>query len=298
MKAIGALICLGLSLIGCGASASQPRDSRFQAQVRRTPETEIAWYARGEGPPLVMLIGTGSTMAEWDPALLRRLAETHRLIMFDYPGVGRSGPWRGDSFDSLADTTAAFMREIGVDRADVLGWSMGGFVAQRLAIGHPEVVSHLILAGTNPGGSETDLGPPSAQDLDSDPDPSDQAILEELYPPNRQDEGRRFLKRLVRASQSGEIPDDFEVSDRTVNRQVEAEDPWLRSDRNYRQLATLAIPTLAAGGREDIVVPPINLERIARRVPGSTLRLFPGAHAFLFQERKAFTEAVNELSGD
>ena len=78
--------------------------------------TEVAWYERGEGPPLVMLMGTGSTMAEWDPALLRLLARDHRLILFDYPGVGLSGPWRGRSFDSLADTTAGLMKAIGVPR--------------------------------------------------------------------------------------------------------------------------------------------------------------------------------------
>ncbi len=297
MRVVACLIFLSLLLTGCGTPAQQSRDAQFRAQVRRAPGIDIAWYERGQGPPLVMLMGTGSTMAEWDPALLRRLAETHRLIMFDYPGVGLSGPWQDSSFDSLADSTAVFMREIGLDRADVLGWSMGGFVAQRLAINHPETVSHLILAGTNPGGSETDLGPPSAQDLDSDPDPSDKAILEELYPPERQGEGRRFLSRLVRASRSGEIPDDFQVSERTVEAQVRAEDPWLRSNENYHQLATLAAPTLAAGGRRDVVVPPVNLRRIARRAPVSTLRLLPGAHAFLFQERDRFTEAVDEFLG-
>ena len=55
----------------------------------------IAWYERGQGPPLVMLMGTGSTMAEWDPALLRLLARDHRLILFDYPGVGIRGPGAG-----------------------------------------------------------------------------------------------------------------------------------------------------------------------------------------------------------
>ncbi|MBA3865312.1 MAG: alpha/beta fold hydrolase [Solirubrobacterales bacterium] len=77
-------------------------------------------------------------MAEWDPALLRLLAPHHRLLLFDYPGVGFSGPWRGrTSFDSLADYSAGLMAAIGVPRSDVLGWSMGGFVAQRLAIDHP-----------------------------------------------------------------------------------------------------------------------------------------------------------------
>ncbi len=292
-------ICLGLAALacGCGHSSSHPRQG-FEAQVRiaRVANTRIAWYERGQGPPLVMLMGTGSTMAEWDPALLRLLAAGHRLILFDYPGLGMSGPWHGDSFDSLATATAGLMNAVGVPKADVLGWSMGGFVAQRLAIDQPGQVSHLILAGTNPGGDRTVLGSRQAQAIDSEPNPSDREILTELYPPDRQPEGRRFLRRLVRASRTGEIPDDFHVPAATTRTQVAAEDPWLRSNRNYRQLAGIGAPTLAAGGAGDPVVPPVNLRRIAARIPRSTFVVFPGAHAFLFQRRRAFTRAVDGLT--
>ena len=299
---IAAALCLLLALAagGCGGSeGSTDASASFKAHVQKTSVdgTRIAWYERGEGTPLLMLMGTGSTMSEWDPALLRLLAAQHRLIMFDYPGIGLSGRWRGDSFDSLADTAAGLMDAIGIDRADVLGWSMGGFVAQRLAIDHPEKVGTLTLAGTNPGGSQSVLGTKKAQRIDSKPNPSDEDILHELYPPDRQAEGHRFLHRLVTASKSGEIPDDFSVPASTTDAQVAAEDPWLRSNRNYRELRTIAAPTLAAAGRQDPVVPPVNLRGIAGQVPGAKLEVFSGAHAFLFQSRDAFTRAVDELSG-
>jgi pimeloyl-ACP methyl ester carboxylesterase len=101
----------------------------------------------------------------------------------------------------------------------------------------------------------------------------------------------------VRASRSGEIPDDFDVPAATTDAQVAAEDPWLRSNRNFRQLAGLEAPVLAAAGRRDPVVPPVNLRRIAGRAPGSELLVLPGAHAFLFQERESFTRAVNAFLG-
>lgn len=288
-------ICLGLAALvaGCGQSSAQP----FRAQVHVTPvgKTRIAWYERGQGAPLVMLAGTGSTMAEWDPALLRLLTRDHRLVLFDYPGVGMSGPWHGHSFDSLANVTAGLMVAIDLPRADVLGWSMGGFVAQRLAIDHPARISHLILAGTNPGGSHTVLGTPKAQAIDSEPDPSEADILRELYPPNRQAEGRRFLRRLDLASQNGEIPNDFHVPAATTRRQVAAEDPWLHSNRNYRELATIAAPTLAAAGARDPVTPPLNLRRIAARIPNTEFAAFHGAHAFLFQEQRPFTRTVDRF---
>jgi pimeloyl-ACP methyl ester carboxylesterase len=291
-------ICLALAILCAGCGQSSARPFRVQVHFAQAAHAKIAWYERGRGAPLVMLIGTGSTMAEWDPALLRLLARDHRLILLDYPGVGLSGPWHGDSFDSLADATARLMRAIDVPRADVLGWSMGGFVAQRLAIEHPGRVSHLILAGTNPGGRRTVLGSPQAQAIDSEPHPSDAQILRELYPPGRRAEGRRFLRRLETASRSGEIPDDFRVPAATTRRQVAAEDPWLRSNRNYRQLAGIAAPALAAAGSVDPVAPAVNLRRIAARVPRAALRVFPGAHAFLFQDRRSFTRAVNRFLGD
>jgi pimeloyl-ACP methyl ester carboxylesterase len=178
----------------------------FTAQVRHAAVRggEIAYYERGSGPPLVMLIGTGSTMAEWDPALLHLLAPHHRLVMLDYPGVGESGPWRApQSFAGLADEVSRFMVAIKLDRADVLGWSMGGFVAQQLAILHPERIRRLVLAGTNPGGSRTVLGTRHEQEVDSNPDPSLAEILGELYPPHALGEGFAFAGRLVSASRRG-----------------------------------------------------------------------------------------------
>ncbi len=288
-------ICLSLAalLLGCAQASASP--FRADVHVASLPHTRIVWYERGQGPPLMMLTGTDSTMSEWDPALLRPLARRHRVILFDYPGVGMSGPWRGRSFDSLADATAQLMKAIHLPRADVLGWSMGGFVAQRLAIRHPGRVSHLILAATNLGGSHTVLGTPRAQAIDSEPDPPLTDILRELYPPHRQREGRRFLDRLAGASRSGEIPDDFDVPAATTRAQVAAEDPWLRSNRNYRQLASIEAPALAAAGAEDPVTPPPNLRRIAGRIPRAQLRVFAGAHAFLFQQRRSFARVVERF---
>jgi len=217
-------------LAGCGGTSAGDTTSSsgrtsagpFRAHVRFADAagTRIAYYERGQGPPLAMLMGTASTMSEWDPALLRLLARDHRLVLFDYPGIGLSGPWHGRGFDSLADATAALMDAIHLRRAGILGWSMGGFVAQRLAIRHPARVSRLVLAGTNPGGDRTVLGTRRAQEIDSEPHPSEAQILGELYPPNRQGAARRFVRRLARAARGGEIPDDFQVPAATARAQV------------------------------------------------------------------------------
>jgi pimeloyl-ACP methyl ester carboxylesterase len=293
-----ALVAAAALLLGAATAPAAP----FRAEVRHAivGGERIAWYERGSGPPLLLAIGTGSTMAEWDPALLALLARDHRLILFDYPGLGRSArrpAGARTSFAGLADRAAGLLRAIGIPRADVLGWSMGGFVAQQLAIRHPGSVRRLLLAGTNPGGARAVLGPPADQRIDSDPDPSDAAVLRVLYPRTRagRAEGRAFLGRLERASAAGTIPDDFDVPSATVRSQVAAEDPWLRSDANARALRRLTLPVLVTAGRADRVTPPLNARRIAALIPGARLALLPGAHAFLFGERVRFARLVERF---
>jgi pimeloyl-ACP methyl ester carboxylesterase len=309
LRATITVVVIGVAVGGgCGdgdrGAAASSKGPSFKAKVKRARAggDTIAWYERGKGRPLVMAIGTGSTMSEWDPALLRLLAKRRRLILFDYPGIGRSSRLRHGrtSFAALADTLDSFMKAIGVGRADVLGWSMGGFVAQQLAVRHPGRVRRLVLAGTNPGGRRAALGTKRAQALDSDPHPSDAATLSVLYPRTRAGRaaGRRFLRRLDSASDRGEIPDDFKVPDATVAAQVAAEDPWLRSNANARSLRRLRIPVLSTGGTRDPVTPPRNARRIAALVPAARLRLFRGgAHAFLFQFRTRFATRVAEFLG-
>ena len=285
--------------LACAVLAERPLATpAFRADLRRVPARglRVAYYRRGSGPPLLMAIGTGSTLAEWDPALLRALAARRNLILFDYRGVGETrGPLGRLTFAGLADDAAALVRALDLDCVDALGWSMGGFVVQQLAIRHPALVRGLVLAGTNAGGRAATLGPPWAQRLDSAPDASDAEALELLFPRDRagQAAGRAFLRRLAAAADSGEVPDDFDVPARTVDAQVAAEDPWLRSDVNFTALARLRAPVLAAGGTLDPVVPPANLRRIAAQVPQGRLALYPHtAHAFLFQDAPGFATAT------
>ncbi len=284
-----------------GATPIAAAEVRLEVQSAPVAGGRVAWAQIGTGSPLVLLNGTGSPMAEWDPALLGALAGNRRVIVMDYPGLGGSTRVRGRlTFNRLADVVAEWMARIGVPQADILGWSMGTFVAQRMAVRTPERVGRLVLVGGNPGGSRTTLGPRWVQRADSDPNAGLGTYLRTNYPRNRcaQTAGRGFLRRQAAAVRSGRFPPD-RVPSRTYDAMVAAEDPWLRSDGNARQLAAVAADTLVLVGREDVITPPPNSRQLVGLIPGAQLAVVRGAgHSVLFQSAVAAGAVESFLAGD
>ncbi len=295
-----ALVATAVLIAGCssGVPAAQresgqtvttldPAALRLDVQRTDIGTGTMAWAEVGSGEPLILLNGTASPMAEWDPAFLAALAARHRVLVLDYPGLGGSTRLPGRlTFDKLADAMVRWMAAIDLDRATVLGWSMGTFVAQRMAVRYPEAVARLILVGGNPGGDRTVLGPPWVQRADSDPNYTIETYLRTNYPHTRcaQRAGKAFLARQEAAVESGRYPPD-RVPTRTYDAMVAAEDPWLRSNRNLRQLSQLDVPSLVMVGAGDVITPPANSRVLAGALEGSVDRDITGAgHSVLFQE--------------
>ena len=289
--ALAAACLCTFALLAAPANAAD--GVRLEVQQARVAGTTIAYADLGDGPTLVLLNGTASPMNEWDPALLGALAENHHVIVLDYPGLGLSGPaparW---TFPRGADWIAEFLSAVAPDEAvDVLGWSMGGFIAQQLAQRHPEHVRRLVLAATNPGGEATVLGPDWVQQADSDGDLHDYLLTN--YPRGRRAAGQRFLDRLDAAISSGAYPRET-VPARTARAMVRAEDPWLRSDANIAGLPGVSAPTLVITGADDVITPLINSRRIARAIPDARLVLVPDSgHSFLFQQPRRTARTVH-----
>lgn len=119
---------------------------------------KMAYRRIGNGPSLLLLNGFAATSLDWDPSFIDRLASSNELILLDNRGIGASTD-NGKPFGigELADDAARVINALGFDRASVLGWSMGGFIAQTLALQHPSRVKKLILLSTDPGGPHTEL---------------------------------------------------------------------------------------------------------------------------------------------
>lgn len=304
MRAFVGVVIAGLGLMSSVSSASAVttadwRSVTLDVQLVRAAGTTFAYAEIGSGPPLLLLNGTASPMSEWDPAFLAALARDARVIVFDYPGLGESGaapqPW---TFARASDWVADFITRVSPSASvNVLGWSMGGFIAQQLAIRHPETVGALVLAATNPGGSRTQLGPTWVQEIDSSSS-SEADYLRTNYPPRARATGVRFLERLAQSQGTGAYPPTV-IPVRTLRAMVAAEDPWLRSDGNLRLLSTISARTLVIVGARDLITPSSNSAVIASRIPGASLHVFPSSgHSFLFQRPEFVASFVSDFIVD
>ncbi len=123
----------------------------------------IAYRRLGSGRPLLVLNGLAATGADWDPSFIDGLAAASELVLLDNRGIGASSD-HGAPFDirQLADDTARVIEALEFERASVLGWSLGGFIAQTLALEHPARIDRLILLSTDPGGAVAKLASPTS----------------------------------------------------------------------------------------------------------------------------------------
>jgi pimeloyl-ACP methyl ester carboxylesterase len=252
---------------------------------------QIAYRRVGNGPPLLVLNGFAATIADWDPSFIDCLASSNELILLDHRGMGGSTD-NGKPFDiaQLAEDAAHVIDALGFERASVLGWSMGGFVAQTLALQRPDHVNKLVLLSTDPGGADADIASAAvwSQVIDSSGTPHEQArrLLSLLFPSDVADSLYRQFGDFVAAARARLSPD-------LVNRQAAAMDAWHRNGVG-KQLREIRAPALIATGTEDIVIPPSNALKLVNAIPSAWLAQFPrGGHAFMAQYPRPLADLIN-----
>jgi pimeloyl-ACP methyl ester carboxylesterase len=216
--------------------------------------TQIAYRRIGHGRPLVVLNGFAATSEDWDPSFIDRLASSNQLILLDYRGIGRSTD-NGQPFDiaQLADDAARVIEILGIERTSLLGWSMGGFIAQTLALQHPGRINKLILLSTDPGGADADRASAAvwSQLVDMSGTPHEQArrLLSLVFPSDVAESIYCEFGDIVAAARAQLSPD-------LVNRQAAARDAWHRTGVGNR-LREMNLPVLIATGTADIRDPAV-----------------------------------------
>lgn len=283
------LLCLSL-LSSC--------DHQKDVKIEKVGNVDLAYYTRGHGEPLIMIMGFRGTMAIWDPALLDALDKKYTLILFDNRGVGLSTDTTEDqtTIAQMADDTAHLIQSLGYPKVHVLGWSMGSRIAMELALKYPEMVNTLILCAPNPGG---DHQAPRQGDafakLKSEHFNPEEA-LSVLFPdtPEGNAAAKSYVSRLREGIAIGEIPNDIDVAPETVKRQAHALALWDQNQEVYDQLSKIKVPTLVTGGQEDVLDSPRNIELVACRIPFAWMAYFPDAgHNFTSQNFLQFSELVH-----
>jgi pimeloyl-ACP methyl ester carboxylesterase len=250
-------------------------------------------FGTDTGTPLLFLQHFRGGIDHWDPAVTDGLAANRPVILFDNTGVAGSSGQTPDTVEAQADDAAEFVGALGLTKVDILGFSIGGYVAQALTLRHPELVRRLVLVGTKPrAGDDTDRHP----DVNYVATRNEVLTLEDFqflfFAPSQtsQAAGDRFWERRHQRT----IDVDPPTSQQTMQAQTAAIVDWKQPHGEpFAELKTITQPTLVVNGRRDVMVPTINSYHLAQHIPGAQLIVYPDSgHASLFQYPELFVTHV------
>lgn len=240
-----------------------------------------------EGVPLLLLNHWGAVLDNFDPAIVDGLAARHRIIALDYRGIGLSGGTAPLTIDEMARDTIAVIRALGHATIDLMGFSLGGMVAQDVVLKAPDLVRKLILTGTGPAGGEgiARVGaiswPLIVKGLVTFRDPKTYLF----FTPTAK--GRSAAKAFIARTKERKTGRDKGPTPRAFLRQLTAIQAWGR--QLPQDLTRIRIPVLVANGDNDIMVPTPNSRDMAHRIPGADLVIYPDAgHGGIFQYHAQF----------
>jgi pimeloyl-ACP methyl ester carboxylesterase len=284
-------ICLALAA-PAGAAAAAPPRSITDAPIRtvQAGQGKIGYRSVGEGRPLVLVMGLSGTMDAWPPSFVDGLAAGRRVITFDNEGIRRTTLGTGAlTIGRMADGVASLIRALRLRRADVLGWSMGGMIAQSLARQHPRRVRRLVLCATAPGDGRAT---PPAADVITQLASGTANLFQLLFPPGHEGASQAFARAITSyPNVSPAAPPDI------TRAQLGATATWLGGgDPSGRPLSRLRLPVLVGGGALDRLLPVANQRYLASALPNARLRVYrDAAHGFLLQHQRKFVRVVDRF---
>jgi len=287
---VTALTCVPLS--GCGTTGSGAyRPDKVPTRQVAVGDVNISYREFGSGYPLVMLMGLSGTMDIWDRHFVSELSKDNRIIMFDYRGIGASDSGsKPITMKQYADDTSGLMDVLKIGRANVLGWSMGTYVAQEFVLAYPEKTRKLVLYAADFGGDKAIM--PTQEVIDAMTDDSgsprdrEQRSMATLFPPEWLENPRnqQYLKEAFSGysdSPSGEaVQKQFEV--------------WRSWEGTYDRLPRVKNMTLLVSGSSDINTPWQNTPLMFERLPNAWMMLIKGGgHGVMFQEPVEMASTIN-----
>ena len=249
-------------------------------------------FGADKGVPLLFIPHYRAGMDHWDPAVTDGFARSRPVILFDNAGVSGSSGETPDTMEAMADRAADFVGALGLPTVDVLGHSIGGYIAQTLVLRHPKIARRLILAGTGPRGGEPSKDPKIREWGDStDPETGESSLEAFLYlffrpSPTSQAAGEAFWQRRHLRKHDA----DRLSTAQTMAAQRAAIIAWSKiTGERYAELSGIGQPTLVVNGNDDIMIPTINSYNLSQKISGAQLIIYPDSgHGALFQFSELF----------
>jgi pimeloyl-ACP methyl ester carboxylesterase len=252
-------------------------------------------FGAGAALPLVFLPHFTGTLDNWDPAVVDPLASGREVILFDNAGIGRSNGEVPTTVEEMAGHLDRFLDALGIAACDLIGFSLGGMVAQELVRERPALVRRLILVGTAPRGGEDimNLEKPSLAPHFADQSLKGYAILQKIFfapTQSSQEAGAAFIGRLSERSSDRDAPSGPQVA----RAQLAAFRQWQESQgERFAGLKSISQSTLVICGVHDEMIPVRNSYFLSQNLPNALLLTYPNAgHGALFQFHESFTRVA------
>jgi pimeloyl-ACP methyl ester carboxylesterase len=248
-------------------------------------------FGGGAAPPLVFLQHFTGTLDNWDPAIADQLAGGREVVLFESAGVGRSSGEVPTTIAGMTEHLFAFVDALGLTQIDLLGFSLGGMVAQQAALERPSLVRRMLLVGTAPKGGEDimHLEKPELRKILEDPSLSGYQVLVKLFftsSESSQAAGQAFVTRLLARSEDREPLSGPKVA----QAQIAAFRAWERVEgERFGELRRITQPCMVVNGMLDTMIPVRNSYLLAEHLPNAMLLIYPDAgHGSLFQFPDSF----------
>lgn len=253
---------------------------------------QLHYDIQGQGQPLLLIMGLGSPAANWDQTFVKAMTQTHQVITYDNRGTGQSDkPDEDYSIALFASDAVGLLDTLNIPKAHIFGISMGGMIAQELAIHYPQRLASLTLGCTTPGGKNSVPAPPQSMEAlkgraGQTPEEAGRAAWKLAYSEDYIRDHRDELEAHLQQSLAHVTP-RF-----AYERHIQA----TMTLRVFKQLKDITAPTLIVTGRDDVLIPAANSEIIAGEIPNAELRIFDNAgHGFVTAAREPLLATFNEF---